>query len=137
MATTSKFSARLNAVPLDAVYSNMNGRTAQTAQLIIGDLEIPLILQENFHEINVGEWQGMFSVDMERNYPKQVKAYYKRPSQFESASGENCRMLKGRVVRAVKEISAALLIGYVLLVNHGVVKKCLMNYFSGAHFDLL
>ncbi|MBE3102806.1 MAG: histidine phosphatase family protein [Bacilli bacterium] len=128
---------RLKDVKLDAVYSSTSGRTIHTAQLIIHERGIPLIKKEDLREINVGEWQGMVSTEIERDYPEQVKTYYEHPSHYESTSGENFHMLKERILRAVEEIVTAHPDGNVLIVTHGVVKKCLINYFSGAELDLL
>lgn len=137
MAAASQLGTRLNDVPLDAVYSSTSGRTVHTAQLIIGERNIPLSQKEDLREIHVGEWQGMLSSDIDREYAEQVKTYYERPSQYESTSGESFHMLKERVLRAVEEIAAAHPNGHVLIVTHGVVKKCLINHFSGADLDLL
>jgi len=128
---------RLQDVPLDAVYSSTSGRTIHTAQLIIGERDIPLIQKADLREINVGEWQGQVSRDIERDYAEQLKTYYERPSQYESTSGENFHILKERILRALEEISTAHPDGNVLIVTHGVVKKCLINHFSGADMDLL
>ena len=132
-----KLGIRLQDVPLDAVYSSTSGRTIHTAQLIIGERDIPLIQKADLREINVGEWQGQVSRDIERDYAEQLKTYYERPSQYESTSGENFHILKERILRALEEISTAHPDGNVLIVTHGVVKKCLINHFSGADMDLL
>jgi probable phosphoglycerate mutase len=128
---------RLQDVPLDAVYSSTSGRTIHTAQLIIGERTTPLIQKEDLREINVGEWQGMLSTDIEKDFADQVKTYYEHPSQFEPTSGESFHMLKERVLGAVEDIAAAHPNGHVLIVTHGVVKKCLINHFSGAQLDSL
>ena len=128
---------RLQDVPLDAVYCSTSGRTIHTAQLILGNRTTPLIQKEDLREINVGEWQGMLSSEIERDFTEQVKTYYERPSQFEATSGESFHILKERVLRAVGEISTAHPNGHVLIVTHGVVKKCLINHFSGAQMDSL
>ncbi len=124
-------------MPLDSVYSSTSGRTIQTAQLILGERKIPLVQKEDLREINVGEWQGMLSSDIERDFAEQVKTYYELPSQFESTSGESFHQLKERVLRAVEQIITAHPNGHVLIVTHGVVKKCLINHFNGADLDLL
>ncbi|QBP42799.1 histidine phosphatase family protein [Paenisporosarcina antarctica] len=128
---------RLQDVPLHAVYSSTSGRAIDTAQLIIGERHIPLIQKEDLREINVGEWQGMLSSEIERDFADQVKTYYKHPNHFESTSGENFHSLKERVLRTVEEISTTHPAGHVLIVTHGVVKKCLINHFTGAQLDSL
>jgi broad specificity phosphatase PhoE len=128
---------RLQDVPLDAVYSSTSGRTIHTAQLIIGERTTPLIQKENLREINVGEWQGMLSTDIEKDFADQIKTYYEQPSQFEPTSGESFHLLKERILVAVEDIAAAHPNGHVLIVTHGVVKKCLINHFSGAQLDSL
>lgn len=79
----------------------------------------------------------MLSSDIERDFTEQVKTYYEQPSQFEPTSGESFHMLKERVLRAVEDIATAHPSGHVLIVTHGVVKKCLINHFSGAQLDSL
>ena len=128
---------RLQDVPLDAVYSSTSGRTIHTAQLIIGERTTPLIQKEDLREINVGEWQGMLSTDIEKEFADQLKTYYEHPSQFEPTSGESFHMLKERILGAVEDIADAHPNGHVLIVTHGVVKKCLINHFSGAQLDTL
>ena len=128
---------RLQDVPLDAVYSSTSGRTVHTAQLILGERTTPLIQKEDLREINVGEWQGMLSTDIERDFADQLKTYYEYPSQFKPTSGESFYQLKERVLRAIEDIAAAHPNGHVLIVTHGVVKKCLINHFSGAQLDSL
>jgi len=128
---------RLQDVPLDAVYSSTSGRTVHTAQLILGERTTPLIQKEDLREINVGEWQGMLSTDIERDFADQLKTYYEHPSQFKPTSGESFFQLKERVLRAIEDIAAAHPNGHVLIVTHGVVKKCLINHFSGAQLDLM
>ena len=137
VAAATQLGKRLQNVPIDAVYSSTSGRTIHTAQLIIRERDIPLFQKEDLREINVGEWQGLVSTDIERDYAEQLKTYYERPSQYKSTSGENFHMLKERVLRAVEEIATAHLDGNILIVTHGVVKKCLINHFSGADLDLL
>ena len=128
---------RLIDVPFDAVYSSTSGRTIHTAQLIIENRDIPLLQKDDLREINVGDWQGQLSSDIERDYADQIKTYYERPSLFQSASGEDFHMLKERALRAIVEIIATHPSGHVLIVTHGVVKKCLINHFSGVDLDLL
>ena len=41
------------------------------------------------------------------------------------------------MLRAIADIAAAHPTGHVLIVTHGVVKKCLINHFSGAQLDSL
>ena len=137
IAAASQLGLRLREVPLDAVYSSTSGRTIHTAQLIIGDRNIPLIQKEDLREIHIGEWQGKVASDIERDYAQQVKIYYESPNQYQSTSGENFHTLKERVLRAIEEIADAHPHGNVLIVTHGVVKKCLINHFSGANLDLL
>ncbi|WP_019415088.1 histidine phosphatase family protein [Paenisporosarcina sp. TG20] len=127
----------LQEVPLTAVYSSTSERTIHTAQLIIGKRDIPLIQKEDLREINVGEWQGKTSTEIERDYKEQVKTYYEHPDQFESISGENFHTLKKRIECAIEEIEDAHPNGHVLIVTHGVVKKCLINHFSGVELNLL
>jgi broad specificity phosphatase PhoE len=137
VAAAKQLGKRLQVVPLDAVYCSTSGRTIHTAQFIIGKRIIPLIQKEDLREINVGEWQGMLSSDIERDFSEDVKTYYEHPSQFEPTSGESFYMLKERVLRAVEEIVTDHPNGHVLIVTHGVVKKCLINHFNGAALDSL
>jgi len=137
IVAATQLGKRMQNIPIDTVYCSTSGRTIHTAQLIIGERDIPLFQKEDLREINVGEWQGMLSIDIERDYAEQLKTYYERPSQYKSASGENFHILKERILRAVEEIASAHPDGHVLIVTHGVVKKCLINHFSGADLDLL
>lgn len=137
ITAAKQLGVRLLDMPLDAVYSSTSGRTLHTAELIVGDRDVPLYMKDDLREINIGEWQGLLSTEIEQKFAEQVKTYYKRPSQYESTSGENFHMLKERVLRAIDEIALAHPDGHVLVVTHGVVKKSLINHFCGADLDLL
>lgn len=137
ITAAKQLGARLHDVPFDAVYSSTSGRTLHTAELIIGEREVLLCMKDDLREINIGEWQGLLSADIESKFAEQLKTYFERPSHYESTSGENFHILKERVVRAIDEIALAHPNGHVLVVTHGVVKKCLINHFSGANLDSL
>ncbi len=54
---------------LDAIYSSDLARARETAEIVGEHLGLPVALDPRLREVDVGEWSGLTSTEVERRYP--------------------------------------------------------------------
>lgn len=121
---------RLKDIEFDAIHTSPSQRTIITANLIKGDRKIPLILDDQLKEINMGIWEGETLADLKDNYPEQFDFFWNAPHQYKSINGEDFFEVKKRVSKALKMIQDKYSSGNILLVTHSVVIKVLLAIFK-------
>lgn len=121
---------RLKKINIDAIYTSPSRRTVSTANLIKGERELPVILDNNLKEINMGEWEGQTFSMLEDKYPKEFYSFWNTPHLYHSFNGESFEELKNRVLKAIHSIQETYCEGNVLIVTHSVVIKILLAFFK-------
>ncbi|TXK83446.1 histidine phosphatase family protein [Paenibacillus sp. N3.4] len=121
---------RLKDVNLTAIYSSPSRRTAKTSELICGGRDIPIILNDNLKEINMGDWEGKTQTVIKDNYPNEYQAFWEMPHLFKPCSGESFDTLMDRVICVFDKILLENKEGSVLVVTHTVVIKAILSYFK-------
>lgn len=116
---------RLKDVDLKCIYASPLGRAIETAELIRGDKDIPIIRCEGLKEINFGAWEGLTTSEIERRYPEQIHNFWNRPGLYKPVGGESYEQIIYRVSKVLAEIVATEWGGDVLIVTHGVTKKAI------------
>src|SRR5579864_7883681 len=61
--------ASLAQVPLGAIYSSDLARALETAELVGGALGVAVTSEPALREIDVGEWSGLTTAEIERTFP--------------------------------------------------------------------
>jgi broad specificity phosphatase PhoE len=121
---------RVKEVKFDAIYTSPSRRTVSTANLIKGDREIPIILNDNLKEINMGDWEGQTFTSIEEKYPKEFYSFWNTPHLYNSINGESFDELRLRVLNAINSIQEKYSKGNILIVTHSVVIKTLLAFFK-------
>jgi probable phosphoglycerate mutase len=116
----------LESVEFEALYSSSSGRTMQTAQIITGKRNVPIIPMDSLKEINLGKWEGMVFSDVERKYPVEYRNFWEFPHLYEPVGGENLSEIKGRLEETLRLITQRHDQGNVLIVTHAVSLKFIM-----------
>lgn len=128
---------RMKEIQLDAIYTSPSKRTITTANLIKGGREIPIILDENLREINMGVWEGQTFSDIEHKYPIEYDAFWNTPHLYKSLNGETFAMLNNRVLNALNSIKKKHIAGNILIVTHAIVIKILLAFFKNYPLEKL
>lgn len=121
---------RMNPIPLDIIYASPSGRTQQTANLIRGNRSIPILLDDNLKEINMGTWEGKTLSAIKVNNPAAFHAFWNAPNDYVSNGGESFSEALERARGFLKQIEQTYPSGNVLIVTHSVVIKCLFTIFN-------
>jgi broad specificity phosphatase PhoE len=103
--------------PPDAIYSSDLPRSRETAEIVASSCGLPVQLDERLREVDVGEWSGLTSVEVEQRFPEGFERSLAAATGWEH--GEDFEAMGERVVAALLEIAARHEGGRVLVVTHG------------------
>jgi probable phosphoglycerate mutase len=107
----------LGAKPFNALYSSDLVRARETAEIIGKELGLPIQLDPRLREVDVGDWSGLTTPEIEQRYPDGLRRRREGGTGWEH--GESYTVMGERVVAALHAIAEAHPGGRVLVVTHG------------------
>jgi broad specificity phosphatase PhoE len=102
---------------IDAVVSSDLRRAAQTAEIAAARLGLPVELDPRLREVDVGEWSGLTSAEVEARYPDGYRRRHAGTTGWDH--GEDLDAMGERVVAALLDLAARYSDRRVLVVTHG------------------
>jgi len=100
-------------------------RTAQTAEVIAEQLDLPIIFDEAWFECGFGSWDGLSIDEVARLYPIEYKAWLSS-SSYAPPEGESYDALGWRVDEAIDKLVAKYPGKRIVVVSHnGVIKQAI------------
>ncbi|WP_088102087.1 histidine phosphatase family protein [Halalkalibacter urbisdiaboli] len=130
IANAISLGERLKSINLNAIYSSPSKRASDTAKLICGDKDIPIIYEDKLKEIYLGSWEGRTQSELEENYPSDYYSFWNTPHLYTSKDCESFGELQTKLVDVLHTIKEKNISGNILIVTHAVVIKTLMAYFK-------
>lgn len=103
--------------PPEAIYSSDLPRSRETAEIVGTALGLPVSLDPRLREVDVGEWSGLTSAEVEERFPDGFERRLAGGTGW--TQGEEFGAMGQRVVAALLDIAAAHDGGRVLVVTHG------------------
>ncbi|KGM44664.1 histidine phosphatase family protein [Neobacillus niacini] len=128
---------RLKETELTAIFSSPSGRTRETASLIRGERDIPVIYDENLREIKLGQWEGKTHSSIKELYPTEFESFWNTPHLFTTVGGERFEETRARAIQVLERIKREYKSGNILIVTHSVVIKCLYSFFKNTPIETL
>ena len=122
VAQAEALGARMERVPLTAVYSSDLGRAMETARHAAARHGLPVTPLRGLREKRFGEWEGLTQTELERDYPALWHRYHTERDQSTAIpGGETWPQVQSRMTAALKKILRAHPGAQeaVLLVGHG------------------
>ena len=98
---------------IEAIYSSDLARGRETAEIVGARLGLPVVLDARLREVDVGEWSGLTTPEIERLYPGAMER--RREGMTGWTAGEEMEAMGRRVVEVLLAIAA----GIALVVTHG------------------
>jgi probable phosphomutase (TIGR03848 family) len=126
--------ARLERIPLDAVYSSPIDRTMETARPIAARHGLEVNSAPALSEIEFGRWTNRSFKALART--KMWSTVQRWPSGARFPEGETLRDVQSRAVDAVESLRARHPKKLVCCVSHADVIKLLAAHYLGLHIDL-
>ena len=116
-AQAQALAGRLRGRGIDAIYSSDLRRARDTAAIVAGELGLPVQVEEALREVDVGEWSGLTTDEIEKRYP--AAAARRRGGETGWEHGEPIEAMGARIEAALVAIAAAHSDQTVLVVTHG------------------
>ena len=114
---------------IERVYTSDLARARETAEIVAATLGLTVHLDPRLREVDVGEWSGLTSAEVETRFPDGYRQRYEGVTGW--ANGERFEAMGARVVAAVLSIAAAELDGRLLVVTHGGPLRALWTAAGG------
>lgn len=127
----------LQDVQLDAVYASSSPRTLRTAELILGERQIPVTACDEFKELCMGSWEGCESAAIGQSDPEQYRYFWEDPEKFNVQGSETFAQVQQRALNKLQEIVGRHEGQTLLIVTHTVVIKVLMAHFEARAMNKL
>jgi probable phosphoglycerate mutase len=108
---------RLVADPPELVYASDLARARETAEIVAGTLGLDVRLDARLREVDVGEWSGLTTADVERLDPEGLER--RRLGGTGWQQGESFEAMGARVVEALRDIAALHPGTRLLVITHG------------------
>lgn len=122
---------RFEDIDIDCIISSPLQRTVHTSEIIRGNKEIPIYLEDGLMEIDVGDFSGKTLEELKIESPLLVDKILTDPYNTSYPKGENLLEFYNRCVDALKKIASEYDGKTVLVVTHGGVLKALQYYIKG------
>jgi probable phosphoglycerate mutase len=112
-----ELAARFASTSVDALYSSDLARARETADVIGESLGLPVSLDPRLREVDVGEWSGLTTAEIELRHPDGLER--RRRGGTGWTNGESYEAMGERVLEALRAIASSHPAGRVVVVTHG------------------
>jgi probable phosphoglycerate mutase len=126
--------ARLEQVPLKAVYASPLPRTMETAQIVAAPHRLEVHTDDGLLEVEYGAWTDRPLKPLTKT--KRWPVIQQRPSLVSFPEGESIRAAQLRAVDAIENIVARHRRAAVAVVSHADVIKAVVSFYLGQPLDL-
>lgn len=129
-----KTAEALKGVRFDAAFSSPLCRAAETAQIILGDRDIPLVLDNHLKEINFGEGEGVEFAIAKKDPAHPLYPFFHMPERYIPPAGAESLqdvMARGREFLKERLLPLEGKCQNVLIVAHGAFIRSLVNPVAG------
>jgi phosphoserine phosphatase len=122
---------------LDILYTSPLLRAAQTAQILVDQLTIPLYVEPRLMEIHQGDWQTRLRSEIDQLYPDLFRRWEREPWEVNPPNGESLRQVQERVIAAVEEITGQYPHQCVGIVTHRIPIALIKVHYQGLDRDIV
>jgi len=127
--------ARLEEVPIDAIYSSPLERCRETAAPLAHARRLSVHIRRGLIETGYGDWTGRTISQLRRT--KLWSTVERTPSAVRFPGGESLLEVQARAVEEVSRIAADHPTGTVVVVSHADPIRLFIAHVGGAHVDHL
>lgn len=122
---------RFEHTAIDAVYCSDLIRSRRTAELLAEGRAIPLHVQPELREINLGAWDGRFRRDIAEKEPQAYEQRGRDIENFRPPGGESFADLASRVQLFWEQLFSAMTDGTIAIAAHAGVNRVILCHILG------
>lgn len=126
---------RFAGITLHAIYSSPLERAVETAETIARTINLEVIKNRAFEEINFGDWTGKSFETLSSD--ECWRRFNTHRSETRIPGGESFLEVQNRIVRELDTLASQYGSASVAIVSHADVIKAAIGYFSGTPIDML
>jgi broad specificity phosphatase PhoE len=127
-----RLSSRLSGLPIASVYTSPLRRAYATAMIIAEPHGVELKVVNNLIEMNLGDWQGLYTNEISRTWPKLWKRWRVDPSEVTIPNGESLYDVAERAISAFNTVVESNQGNQAIIVAHEVIVKLIVAYVISA-----
>ena len=116
-------------IKLDAVISSPLKRAVRTGKGVAVSHDLPLIIEENLHELDFGEWEGKNFKEIEKCWPGSMQKMITQTETFKFPNGESFEECRKRAAACIKKLISSGGNKTYAVVCHGVVLRMIICSF--------
>lgn len=130
-AQVERLSRRLADDDISAIYASPLDRTVETANIIAGPHQLPIITRDGLREISHGHWEGMSRKEVESQFPDEYTAWETDPFTFAPEEGESGISVLARALPVIREVVVNHKDKNVLVVSHKATLRLVISSLLG------
>ena len=115
-------------IHFDAIYTSPLPRAKQSAEILGAILSIPLFVEDDLKDINIGNWAGQPLANVVNSGIG--KRYFLDPVGVRLPGGEEIAEVLDRVIPVVEHIRKDFITGSAIVVSHLDVIKVIVTYYT-------
>jgi phosphoserine phosphatase len=132
-----KLATFLEKTGLTRIISSPLQRAAQTAEILVDTLNIPLEFDSRLMEIHQGEWQTRLRSEIQAQYSELFQQWETQPWSVTPPGGESLQAVKNRVTDAANDIIQLFPTDRVGIVTHRIPIAILKIEFQSLNPDIV
>jgi len=125
IAQAEGVAAALADPPVAAVYASPMVRALDTARAIASKHGLEPVVDPAFDNIDLGEWQGGWKDDVERDYPELWRLWLENPDRLQIPGGETLAQVRERSYARTLDLVSTHKDERIVIVSHRSVTKLL------------
>lgn len=122
---------KIKEITFDAAYSSTSSRTVDTLKLLLDDRKLPVRQHPGLCEIDLGEWEGLLSEEVQALNREQYHNFWNAPHRYQPGRGESFLEVQQRARETIEAILAAHSNEHILMVSHGAFIKSFLTSLVG------
>ena len=129
---------RMKDLHIDVIYSSPIGRAYNTAKIIRGDRDIPLICHDGLKEMSFGDWEGQDQETIKSMEKENHFNFWNVPSKYiPTGNGETFNEVKERSLKTINDILQKEKGKTILIVTHTITLKSYLTELENKDIDTL
>ncbi len=122
---------RFKKIDVDEIYSSPLKRAVETAKAIADNKNIEIKMNENFKEINFGEWEGLTATEISQKFGSGFDEFIKYPEMGSFPGEMSFDNVTERIKRGLKEVIDGKDDKNIVIVSHGGIVRLIIKYLMG------